>query len=282
MSEDGKKKEDNHQEPQYTEVETLAMQMGWNPEHDPESGRDFKSADQFILDSKSIQDTTVKALRSVQKQNEELVTGMRHLHETHKRSMKAEKSRLEDKIAHLKAQRDEAIGDADKTRVNELDGQIEKVKSDITEIDQTSAKPSQQGGDSDFKSESEAWMAENPWYGQNQVMSDYIDTQCERFRGLPPNLYFKKLTEMAKTTFPEHFKSGATLTDDESKVKRGQTVVGGQTRQTGDNLKKKYTYEDLSPDQKRNAQFFKRNGVMEIQEYVDEQVRIGNIGKQTG
>lgn len=281
MSEDGKQKDGGNNEPQMTEVEKLAVQMGWNPNHDPDSGREFKTAEQYILSSKDIQDTTVKTLRSVKKQNEELVAGMKHLHETHKRSMKAEKTRLEDRIAHLKAQRDEAIGDADKDRVNELDGQIETAKSDIAEIDQTTdAQPANQHQGPAFKQMSADWMAKNPWYGKNDAMTDYIDAQSERFRGLPPEMYFERLTEMAKATFPDYFKddSGATDPEPEPKKPASQTVVGGQTRQGNDNLKKKYTYEDLSPEQKKNAQFFKRNGVMEIQEYVDEQVRIGNIG----
>lgn len=281
MSEDGKQKEGGNNEPQMTEVETLAVQMGWNPNHDPESGREFKTAEQFILSSKEIQDTTVKTLRSVKKQNEELVAGMKHLHETHKRSMKAEKARLEDKIAHLEAQKDEAIGDADKTRVKELDGQIEAAKSDVAEIDETAnAQPANQHTGTAFKQMSADWMAKNPWYGKNDVMTDYIDAQSERFRGLPPEMYFERLTTMAKATFPDYFKEnpGETETDTTTTKTPAQAVVGGQTRQTGDNLKKTYTYEDLSTEQKKMASFYKRTGVMEIQEYVDEQVRIGNIG----
>ena len=63
-------------EKQYNEVEVLAMKMGWNPEHDENSGRPFKSADQYIIDSKQIQETTVKTLNSLKTTNEQLVADL--------------------------------------------------------------------------------------------------------------------------------------------------------------------------------------------------------------
>ena len=164
-------------------------------------------------------------------------------------------------------------------RINELDGQIEAAKSDVAEIDASAKSQPANPSGGDFKAHSEAWMSENSWYGQNQVMTDYIDTQCERFKGLPPEMYFKRLTEMAKTTFPEHFKGDGAAGDTETgnAQTRTQTVVGGQTRQTGEGGKKTFTFNDLTPEQKKMAQFYKRSGVMELQEYVDEQVKIGNI-----
>lgn len=266
---------------QHGDVEVLAMKMGWNPDHDPESGREFKSAEQFILDSKEILDTTVKTLRSVKKQNEEVVAGMRHLKDTYQRSAKVEKARLEDKIAQLKAQRDEAIGDADKTRVHEIDSEIETTESNIAEIDESAKETPASGGE--WKEHSNEWVEANPWYGKNETMTQYIDTQSERFRGLPADTYFKRLTEMAKTAFPDYFKDDTDAGDaggekTTKQTPKGQTVVGGQTRQTGDGGRKaKYTFNDLTDKQKKMALFFERSKVMSREEYVAEQAKIGNI-----
>lgn len=266
-------------EPQHTEVELLAMQMGWNPEHDVNSGREFKTADKFILDSKEIQNTTVKTLHSLKRTNEDLVTGMQHLQDTHKRSAKIEKNRLEGQIAQLKADKDAAVADADVPKVKEIDAKIETAKTEIAEADQATQKPVAKS-DADFKTQSEQWISENTWYGQNDVMTKYVDAQSERFRGLPPDMYFKRLTEMAKVTFPQNFEGDVNADAGQTtQQKTAQTVVGGQTRQTGAGQQKTYTFDDLSGDQKKMAIFFERNKVMKRQEYVNEQVKIGNIGK---
>ncbi|MBW1845539.1 MAG: hypothetical protein JRI94_00035 [Deltaproteobacteria bacterium] len=277
----GVQKEAGGGEKQYGEVEVLAMKMGWNPEHDENSGRPFKSADQYIIDSKQIQDTTVKTLNSLKATNEELVAGMQNLKTTYTKVAKVEQARIDNEIANLKEKRDVHIENSDKGKVKEVDGQIENLQKSKKDMDEPAAQQQaqQQTGTGDFKAKSAQWMAENSWYGKNTEMTNYIDAQSERFRGLPDDTYFEKLSEVAITMFPEAFK-GKALSG--QKVVTGQqnqqqTVVGGQTRQTGPGAKQKYTINDLSPDQQKFARFYEKQKVMTVQEYVDEQVKIGNI-----
>ena len=113
----------------HSDVEVLAMKMGWNPEHDENSGRAFKTAEQFILDSKQIQDTTLKTLNNVKKSNEELVEGMKNLRQHHTKLAEVEKGRIDEQIADLNKKRDKHIEDADKAAVKVVDDKIENLKN---------------------------------------------------------------------------------------------------------------------------------------------------------
>jgi len=274
----GVQKEAGDGEKQYGEVEVLAMKMGWNPEHDENSGRPFKSADQYIIDSKQIQDTTVKTLNSLKATNEELVAGMQNLKTTYTKVAKVEKTRIDNEIANLKEKRDVHIENSDKGKVKEVDGQIENLQNSKKDMDEpvVQQQAQQQVGTEDFKAKSSQWMTENAWYGKNVEMTNFIDTQSERFRGLPDDVYFEKLSEAAMTMYPEAFK-GQVLPGQKQTVAQQQAVVGGQTRQTGPGAKQKFTINDLSPDQQKWAKFYEKQKVMSAQEYVDEQVKIGNL-----
>ena len=276
----GVQKEAGGGEKQYDKVELLAMKMGWNPEHDENSGRPFKSADQYIIDSKQIQDTTVKTLNSLKTTNEQLVAGMKNLKTTYTKVAEVEKARIDNEIVSLKEKRDVHIENSDKGKVKEVDGQIENLQKSKKDMDETvvQQQAGQQIGTGDFKEKSAQWMADNPWYGKNVEMTNYIDAQSERFRGLPDDTYFEKLSESAMTMFPGEFK-GQVLPGQKQvagQQAQQQAVVGGQTRQTGPGAKQKFTIQDLSPDQQKFAKFYEKQKVMTEQEYVDEQVKIGN------
>lgn len=264
-------------EKQLTDIEVLAMKMGWNPEHDENSGRAFKPAEQYILDSKQIQDTTVKTLNTLKKSNEELVKGMQNLKTHYNKSAEIERGRIDTEIAALKNTRDMAIEDADKGKVKTVDDQIENLQKSKKDMDD-SIKENKQATTASFDSLSKDFMEKNSWYGKNQEMTNYVDAQSERFRGLSDEVYFEKLQEAAMTMFPEAFK-GQQQSDNGGKqpAQNRQTVVGGQTRQTGAGVKTKVTFNDLSEEQQKWAKFYDKTKVMTVQEYVDEQVKIGNV-----
>ncbi len=264
----------------FNDVEVLAMRMGWNPEHDEKSGRAFKTAEQYIVDSKQIQDTTVKTLNTLKETNKELVGGMQNLKTHYNKMAEVEKTRIDTEIADLKGKRNKAIEDSDKEIVKTVDGQIENLQNSKKDMDDSIQQ--QQVGANAFETLSKEWRVENTWYGKNQEMTNYVDAQSERFRGLDPPVYFERLTEVAMTMFPDQFKGQQKVVPGtaQQQTQNQQQVVGGQTRQTGAGAKIKATFNDLSPDQQKWASFYEKNKVMSKQEYVDEQVKIGNI--QTG
>jgi hypothetical protein len=259
-------------------VEELAMKMGWNPEHNGDAGRPFVSAEEFILRSRDIQNTMSNQLSSLSKTNKELAEGMKQLKTHYQKLTATEVARMKKDIADIKNQRDAAIDDGNKQRVRELDDQLTNLQKEATEAEtilaaegrNAQAGPSaQDNGDKqeNLSPAAKKWLSDNKWYGSDDEMTAYIDTQAERFRGLPDDKYFAMLTKQAREIFPERF---------ETTQKRPQAVEG-QSLRPGKSHNKKFTFNDLTPEQKKWANFYKRQGVMETQEYVDELVKIGEL-----
>jgi hypothetical protein len=204
---------------------------------------------------------------------------MKNLKTTYTKVAEVEKARIDNEIISLKEKRDVHIENSDKGKVKEVDGQIENLQKSKKDMDETVVQQQSQIGTGDFKAKSAQWMTDNPWYGKNVEMTNYIDAQSERFRGLPDDTYFEKLSESAMTMFPESFKKQVlpgqkTVAGQQTQQ---QAVVGGQVRQSVPGAKQKFTIQDLSPDQQKFARFYEKQKVMTAQEYVDEQVKIGNI-----
>lgn len=256
-------------------VEELAMKMGWNPEHDESSGRPFVSADEFILRSRDIQNTMSNQLSQLTKTNKELAAGMHQLKEHYQKLTATEVGRLKKEIAEIKNRRDEAIDDGNKDRVRELDEQITNLQQTATEAEailkaDAQRKTASDNGDSNanLTPQAKKWLSDNPWYGTDEEMTSYIDAQADRFRGLPDERYFAMLTKQARDIFPERFE-----------YKTAPTVEGDNLRAGNKGHKhSKFSFNDLSAEQKRWATFYKKQGVMEPQEYVDELVKIGELG----
>jgi hypothetical protein len=259
-------------------VQELAMKMGWNPDHDENSGRPFVSAEDFILRSRDIQNTMSNQLSSLSKTNKELAEGMKQLKTHYQKLTATEVARMKKDIAEVKTQRDAAIDDGNKQRVRELDDQITNLQKTATEAEtilEAESRNAQAGAsakDNGDKQENltpaaKKWLSDNKWYGSDDEMTAYIDTQADRFRGLPDDKYFAMLTRQAREVFPERFET----------TQKRPPAVEGQNLRPGRGHNKKFTFNDLTPEQRKWASFYKRQGVMETQEYVDELVKIGEL-----
>lgn len=257
-----------------TPIEELATKMGWNPNHDETSGRPFVTAEDFILRSREIQKTMSNQLQNLSKTNQELVDGMRQLKTHYTKLTKTEVNRLKKDIASLKEQRDAAIEDGNKDRVREIDTQLNEMESFAKDAE-TSIKESasaQKAGDNgqgqNLSPTAQKWLSDNPWYGTDQEMTAYADAQAEHFRGLPDDKYFQMLTGRVRSVYPERFET----------TQKRPPAVEGQSLRPGKQGKSKFSYNDLNAEQKKWASFYEKQGVMNRQEYVEELVRIGELG----
>jgi len=255
-------------------IEELATKMGWNPAHDDSSGRPFVSAEDFILRSREIQKTMSNQLSTLSKTNQELIGGMKQLKDHYTKLTKTEVARLKKDISALKEQRDAAIEDGNKDKVREIDSQLTEMETfanDAASSIEASASQNQPGGNGQSDELSPAakqWLAENPWYETDKEMKAYADAQAEYFRGLPDDKYFKALTARVRGVYPDRFQT----------TQKRPPAVEGQSLRPGKKGHNKFTYNDLNEDQRKWAQFYKKQGVMEVQEYVDELARIGELG----
>ena len=261
-------------------IEDVAKKMGWNPNHDPDSGRPYVSAEEFILRGRDIQKTMGTQLQeqdrkieAVTQQNTQLLEGMKNLTSHYKRLTKADGDRAKAQIEQFKQQRDQAIDDGDKDKVAALDGQIREAENIVTE-----AEAAEQIGDQNTQAQqqtqmsaiAEQWKKDNPWYGTDVEMTNYIDVQAERFKGLPDDKYFAQLTRTAREMYPDRF----TTTQ-----KRQQSVEGDSSLRTaGDQTTKSYSFADLTPEQQGWARFYEKQGVMSIQEYIEDLAKINSVG----
>jgi hypothetical protein len=258
-------------------VEKLAVELGWNPDHDESSGRKFVSADEFIRRSREIQNTQTDQIRELQSTNKELINGMKEIKKMYGTMNKAEINRVDTQIDDLTAKRDQAVKDGDTETFNKADKMLKDLSQQKLEME--SSLPKDDGGKGaddrtgqpQLSETARSWMAKNPWYGQDAEMTRYIDIQCEKYKGLPDDRYFGKLSELAQDAFPDKFDEGGHR---RSPVEGGHRAGGD----TGGKRKKKFTVNDLSDDQKHWGRFFEKQGVMTMDEYIQEQAELGNIG----
>jgi hypothetical protein len=261
--EDGKKGDDT---PIYTEVESLAMQIGWNPNHEGE--RDFVSAKDFIVRSKEIQDTMSTQLKNQDTKLSNLENSLNEVKQHHSRVYKAEVAKLKLEVSRLKTEKNKAISDGDHAKVEEIDGRIKEIEKIPEEVPATSAKKP--------NPEYEAWLEKNPWYESDSELKQYAITQgnSSEFEGLPYTTMLNKVTERVKAMFPEKFKTA-------DKQKPVQTVETPQAKKkTEDKSKSKYKFSDLTEAQKKQCRDFVRLGVMKEEEYIEDLAKLGAIGEE--
>lgn len=262
------------EEDQFNDVELVALEMGWNPDHD---GEEYKDAKTFILDGQKIQ----KNINTQNQQLKETVSDFRHalesLREHQTKLAQVETGRIETQIDDLNKQLNAAIEDGDVPKSRELLERIDKLRGATAQAPKQPAGQGQQqpagqqsvGNLQQLTPAQQTFLDENKWYGTDPELTAYADAQSERFRGLPDNRYFSELTRAVKTMFPDRF----------PKRTRTPSVEGGGGRrpQGGGGGGKKFTINDLSDDQKRLAVFYEKQKIMTTDKYIDELVRIGEL-----
>lgn len=264
------------QDMDFSPVEQLAMEMGWNPNHDSSSGREFVSAEQYIRRGGEIQRTMQQQIETLKRTNQQMQEAMLSLRDHQARLSEVEAGKLDGELTELQSELDAAIEDADVDNSKKLLAKIErikerKIKSSEPQTQQAQAQAQTQTPDTQqaLSDAAQTWLRENPWYGQDEIMTQYADAQSDRFRGLPESRYFSELTSAVKTMFPDRFPRQQRSASVETPATRGGNRAGAN--------RKKYTLNDLSDEQKRLARFYEKQGVMKVDKYIEELVRIGEL-----
>ena len=242
-------------EPEYNDIEKTAMRIGWNPKH--ESGdREYVSAEDFIIRSKEIQNTMSKEMKA---QNRKLSSLERTIGDlkTHNDSVyKAQVAKLKTEIGTLRTQRRQAVEDGDDKAVRDIDNRIDQIDQIPDEAPTTQTKPNP---------EFEAWKDKNDWYEADTELKNYADAQggAPEFQGLPYGVMLDKVKERVQKMFPDKFpKPKEKITPAASSVEK---PAG---KKSLDKDKQKFTYKDLTDDQKRMCDEFEKHGAMTRKEYI--------------
>jgi len=245
----------------------LAVKMGYNPNYDGVD-REFKSPEEFILNSKNIQNTMSKQMKALKAEVEDHKIGLKQLQKHNETVYKAQIAQMENRIAELKAQKKEAIRDEDPERAMELDEQIGKLEKTSKE------KPPEV---TEVNPEFKKWVAENEWYTEDDELCEYANIQAAnnpKYKGLSAKRLYAMITKDVKKMFPEKFEQKEEKSPDPPKPKAA--VVESSSRKSSS--KSKFTEKDLSDNQRETMKRFIRLGaVKKKQDYIDELARIGEL-----
>lgn len=208
-------------EPEYSEIEREAIEMGWNPEG--VDGKKNLTAEEFI-DRKPLYDE----IRQLRKGYKEMKAGVEALADHNKR---IEERTREQVIAELKMAKREALENEDYDAVLDIDDRIAETRAEP--IDTTPK----------VNHAFENWVEKNPWYNQDPELREYADMLGDGYFRKNPNkdleAVYAYVAAETKKRYPEKFGHGD---------RRSPSVEGASKgRSTG---KRRYSARDL-PEQDR-------------------------------
>jgi hypothetical protein len=255
--------QEEQKEPELSEIEQLAVKIGWNPKHEG-GDREPISAEEFILKSKEIQSTQTKQNKGLKREIDNLKRGIGQLQQHNETVYKVQVKALKGKIKELQTRRKEAVEDNDSEAVYAIDSQIKDIRDIPDELAVEPMAPT--------PPEFEEWVEKNSWYSDNEDMRAYADLQGDlvkngkrpELEGLPFKKLLGEIERLVKDKFPENFKQP------EPKPKAPAVEGAGMKRRETTKSKSKYTYKDLSRDQQDACDFFVKQGVMSEEEYIKQ------------
>jgi hypothetical protein len=186
-------------EPQYTEVEQRAMDMGWVPKDkysgDPER---WKSAEVFVaLD---------EPIRKIEQQSSELKSMRKALEALREHYGKVQETEYKRALESLKASKREAMENGDFAKVNELDDKIDEFREEAKSIKNTI--PAVEDAPQ-VAPEFAAWVRKNEWYQSQKHMAAYADEVGARLvaQGVSKYEVLKRVEEEVRKEFPNKFRN---------------------------------------------------------------------------
>ena len=243
-------------------IEQLAVKIGWNPNHESNDERNYLSAEDFILKSKEIQNTSSKQIKNLNRQITELQNGLKGLEQHNKAVYKAHITQLKREMAELKLRRKEASADGDHDLVQQYDDQINEIRKVPEELPETSH---------DLHPAFVEWADENDWYGTDNELRAYADmlgTQPE-YRALAEKDYktmLNHVTQSVKKMFPHKFNPK----QPEQIVTMQRTPTVEKSTNRAKPKTTKFSYGDLTRQQQDLCDFYVKQGIMTKEEYIED------------
>lgn len=236
------------EENELSPVEQEAIALGWQPkeqfESDPKNeGKKWRSADDF-MDRKPLFD-------KIDQQGRELKEVKKALSHLAHQNSRVEQLAYERAIQDLKAQKVQALEEADHAKVVEIDDALTQLKA-------APPQPQQPGPNPEFVQ----WAQKNEWYVKDAKMrntADGIGMSLHR-EGKAPTEILQEVEAQIKRIYPEQF----------GLKKVPPSPDNGGTRQSGG----KSVETSLSPEEKRIMDTIVRTGALSKDEYLKQFVAI--------
>lgn len=224
---------------EYTDVERVAMDIGWNPDFE---GENAKTAEEFIKASRDITDAYRKQIKNSSEKISLLEKGFLDFKEILSAEHEAKQKAMEAKIEELNRMREKALDEEDVPEVRKIESQIRTESAALAKTIRRGEAESKQTKNPDF----DEWNKKNPWYGTNDEMTAYAEAQFENdlsLRGLSAKRVYAKIEARVREEFPEEFES-------EKKPQKKTAVESGGS---GPRRSSKITYSDLDAETRRTV-----------------------------
>lgn len=258
---------DNEQEPSVTlsASEEKAKSSGWMPLDEwEEAGRDpsdWVSAEVF-----NVRGEFFDKIHKKNREIDDLHNAINDLKRLHGKIAEKEREKV---IKELKKAKALAMENDDFDAVVDIDEKMSEVKQQTFQQEQ-SATPKE---DPDFRPTFEKFVDENPWYNNDSDMRVYADAIGLKMaqQGKHYTEVFQEVSKKVRENFPHKF----------SNPNRQKSVVDGGERTVNAGRgkgKTKYSYSDLSAEQKDVCRTYEKLGVLTRDEYIKSLVDAGELG----
>jgi hypothetical protein len=190
------------EQPQYTEIEQKAMEMGWRPK-DEFNGDDvdFVDAKEFVA-RKPLYDKIAQQSKTVK--NIEKTLGA--LREHNSKIAEYEYNRA---MKDLKAQRKEALLQGDGDALDKAEDQIQEVQEKYAEAQRTAQQMQVQDNEPVLNPTFIHWKNRNPWYDSTAYMRNFADDLGRKLAatGITPEEILKEVEKAVQKEFPTKFRN---------------------------------------------------------------------------
>lgn len=245
-------------EPEHTPEELEAMSKGWKP--DGVEGKPFISAGEFLRN-----ESFFERIFKLERQNKELKSSVDFMADQHKKIAELERKKVLDE---LKSQKKRAMAEEDYDAVIDIDDQIANINSESN----VPEKPSSQ---SVTNPAYDKWLESNQWYDEQREPALYKEATALgiAYHQMNPDKAIDEVYDYVTNTVQRLYPEKFTMRPSARPAVEGSR--SGPVKKAGP---KKYTAKDLNDVQRRVMQTYVKRGVMSEAEYIEELVKIGELG----
>ena len=238
---------------QFSEIEVEAMKKRWKPDGP-------KSADEFLR--------AEPLYEEIKKRGKEIKTLRSQVDELMKHVSNLKKAGYEEKLDMIKHERANAIARSDIDSVDYLDEQLYAVKAELQQVQQQQTPELHPAAQAFVQKYNDLIQDKSEEASEIKAFIDFKDKQLGA-KGLDPVDHMKTLEQQLLKRYPERFKS----------EERAAPVyaVESDSAPVGSRKRSKYSFSDLSPDQKNIYKHMEKRGVMSGADYIKQLVEIGEL-----
>lgn len=196
------------EEQQETEVEQKAREMGWKPQEEWEGDTaNWMPAEDFVERNERLKGRGDKILQTENaKLSRDLDELKRTVGDLKQYLSKADQRAYQRAISDLKQKQRQAVEDGDTQAFDQVERQMQDLTrqaSESQEAEQAGQGEGQRQEHPDFA----AWRAENPWYGDDPVLTTRADEVGQRLagHGYQGRQLFDAVTQVLKEEHPSKF-----------------------------------------------------------------------------